>query len=69
MGNCYLVRRGGAGKRLPVLSAAYPADVTMWGEGGNAVFKVEIEKEGRPSGFGTERRSAARPEPPAPSPI
>ena len=44
MGNCYLVRRGGAGKRLPVLSAAYPADVTMWGEGGNAVFKVEIEK-------------------------
>ena len=49
MGNCYLVRRGGAGKRLPVLSAAYPADVTMWGEGGNAVFKVEIEKEGRPS--------------------
>ena len=51
MGNCYLVRRGGAGKRLPVLSAAYPADVTMWGEGGNAVFKVEIEKEGRPSAY------------------
>ena len=51
MGHCYLMRRGGAGKRLPVLNTAYPADVTMWGDGGNATFRVVIAEAGIPSDY------------------
>ncbi len=49
MGQCYIVRRGGAGKSVPILKAEYPADLEVWGDGGSATFKVEIEKAGRPS--------------------
>lgn len=51
MGQCYIVRRGGAGRSVPILKEAYPADLEVWGDGGSATFKVEIEKEGRPNGY------------------
>lgn len=51
MGQCYIVRRGGAGKSVPILKAEYPADLEVWGDGGSATFKVEIEKEGKPNGY------------------
>lgn len=51
MGQCYIVRRGGAGKSVPILKAEYPADLEVWGDGGSATFKVEIEKAGRPNGY------------------
>lgn len=49
MGQCYIVRRGGFRKSVPILKAEYPADLEVWGDGGSATFKVEIEKAGRPS--------------------
>ena len=51
MGQCYIVRRGGAGRSVPILKEEYPADLEVWGDGGSATFKVEIEKAGRPNGY------------------
>lgn len=50
MGECLLVRRGGEIKKLPVLNASYPANVTNW-QGEQATFKVEISTPGVPAEY------------------
>lgn len=50
MGECLLVRRGGEIKKLPVLNANYPANVTNW-QGEQATFKVEIATPGVPAEY------------------
>lgn len=50
MGECLLVRRGGEIKKLPVLNASYPADLTVW-VGENASFQVEIATHGVPEEY------------------
>ena len=50
MGDCYIVRRAGEAKKLPVLNASYPADLTIWA-GETATFKVEIATDGVPAEY------------------
>ena len=50
MGECLLLRRGGEIKKLPVLNASYPANVTNW-QGEQATFKVEIATPGVPAEY------------------
>ena len=50
MGECLLLRRGGEIKKLPVLNASYPANVTNW-QGEQATFKVEISTAGVPAKY------------------
>lgn len=51
MGECFISRRGGEVKKLPVLNASYPADMVVWGEGGSATFKVVIDTPGVPAEY------------------
>lgn len=50
MGECLLVRRGGEIKKLPVLNASYPTNVTNW-QGEQATFRVEIATAGMPAEY------------------
>lgn len=50
MGECLLLRRGGEIKKLPVLNASYPANVTNW-QGEQATFQVEISMPGVPAEY------------------
>lgn len=50
MGDCYIVRRAGEAKKLPILNASYPANVTNW-QGEQATFKVEISTPGVPAEY------------------
>jgi len=50
MGDCYIVRRAGEAKKLPVLNASYPANVTNW-QGEQATFRVEIATAGVPAEY------------------
>jgi len=50
MGECLLLRRGGEIKKLPVLNASYPANVTNW-QGEQATFRVEIATPGVPAEY------------------
>ena len=50
MGECLLLRRGGEIKKLPVLNASYPADLTVWA-GENATFQVQIATDGVPAEY------------------
>ena len=50
MGECLLLKSGGQTKKLPVLNASYPANVTNW-QGEQATFKVEISTPGVPAEY------------------
>ena len=50
MGECLLLRRGGEIKKLPMLNASYPANVTNW-QGEQATFRVEIATPGVPAEY------------------
>lgn len=50
MGDCYIVRRAGEAKKLPVLNASYPADTTVWA-GETATFQVQIATDGVPAEY------------------
>ena len=50
MGECINLRRGGKQKKLPILNANYPADVSVE-YNGNATFKVEIAEHGYPEEY------------------
>lgn len=50
MGDCYIVRRAGEAKKLPVLNASYPANVTNW-HGEQATFRVGIATAGVPAEY------------------
>lgn len=54
MGDCYIVRRGGAGQAasMPVLNTSYPQDVTVTaGAGVSATFSVLITQPGVPAEY------------------
>ena len=50
MAECLLLKSGGQTKKLPVLNASYPANVTCW-HGEQATFKVEIATPGVPAEY------------------
>ena len=50
MGDCYIVRRAGEAKKLPVLNHNYPADLTVWA-GETATFQVQIATDGVPAEY------------------
>ena len=50
MAECLLLKSGGQTKKLPVLNASYPANVTNW-QGEQATFKVEISTPGVPAEY------------------
>ena len=50
MGECLLLKSGGQTKKLPVLNASYPANVTNW-QGEQATFRVEIATAGVPAEY------------------
>lgn len=50
MAECLLLKSGGQTKKLPVLNASYPANVTNW-QGEQATFKVEISTAGVPAEY------------------
>lgn len=50
MGDCYIVRRAGEAKKLPVLNPSYPADLTIWA-GETATFQVQIATDGVPAEY------------------
>lgn len=50
MAECLLLKSGGQTKKLPVLNASYPADLTVWA-GETATFKVEIATDGVPAEY------------------
>ena len=50
MGDCMIMNRIGIVKKLPVLNASYPANVTNW-QGEQATFRVEIATPGVPAEY------------------
>ena len=50
MAECLLLKSGGQTKKLPVLNASYPANVTNW-QGEQATFRVEIATAGVPAEY------------------
>ena len=50
MGDCMIMNRIGIVKKLPVLNASYPANVTNW-QGEQATFQVEIATAGVPAEY------------------
>ena len=50
MAECLLLKGGGQTKKLPVLNASYPANVTNW-QGEQATFKEEIATPGVPAEY------------------
>ena len=50
MGECLIIGQTGE-RKLPVLNPNYPEDQELWGEGGSATFKVEIQKQGSPKEY------------------
>lgn len=54
MGECFIVRRGGAGQSysMPVLNEAYPQDVSVVaGPSASATFSVQITEQGSPAEY------------------
>lgn len=52
MGDCYIVRRSGEVKKLPVLNASLPSDGSLVaGSGSTKVLQVEITKAGVPATY------------------
>ena len=50
MGECLIIGQTGE-RKVPVLNPNYPEDQELWGEGGSATFKVEIQKQGSPKEY------------------
>ena len=50
MAECLLLKSGGQTKKLPMLNASYPANVTNW-QGEQATFRVEIATAGVPAEY------------------
>lgn len=50
MGECLLLKSGGQTKKLPVLNASYPADLTIWA-GETATFQAQIATDGVPAEY------------------
>ena len=51
MGECFISRRGGESKKLPVLNANYPSDITINDNQSVPTFTIMIQEHGKPSKY------------------